>query len=154
MKMQPLKMFISYCHKDEEFLNELREHLHPLTKKELIEIWHDKDLVAGDHLDSKILTQLESADLVVCLISAQYISSYSCFEKELVESFSRMSETNARIIPVIIKPCSWKETFIVNYLCLPKDGKAIASWGDKDEGYVNVVEEIKKVAEDVKKNLV
>ena len=60
----PIKLFYSYSHKDEELRNELAEHLFPLERAGLIEVWHDREMLAGDTVDEEIAQKLRTADLV------------------------------------------------------------------------------------------
>ena len=69
----PLNMFISYSHKDEVFVNEFKKHLITLKKKNVIDAWHDRELIAGDNFDEEIREKLTSADLVGYIRTSQRI---------------------------------------------------------------------------------
>lgn len=71
----PVKLFYSYSHKDEELRNDLADHLFPLQRVGLIEVWHDREMLAGDAVDEEIASKLRSADLVLVLISPSFIRS-------------------------------------------------------------------------------
>lgn len=151
MENTPLKVFISYTHKDETYLDQLKSHLAPLVRKGLIETWHDRQLVAGDKLDDAILTELHEADLIVCLISSDYIASYYCYEVELEEAFKCLENGDIKVIPVVLRSCAWQETHLSEYLCTPTDGKPVATWDDEDSAFLDVVQSIKRAAESLKK---
>lgn len=139
-----LKMFISYSHKDKFFLNELTKHLKTLEQRGIIEKWHDGELVAGDHINSEIEEHLLDADLVVFLVSADFISSYYCFEVELKKTFDRLYDGAVRIIPIIVRPCKWKDTVLSRYLAATKDGKPISKYDNADDAWVEVVGSIER----------
>lgn len=74
----PVKLFYSYSHKDEELRNDLADHLFPLQRAGLLEVWHDREMLAGDAVDEEIASKLRSADLVLVLISPSFIRSEYC----------------------------------------------------------------------------
>jgi len=151
----PLKLFISYSHKDKSFLDELRTHLTPLKKSGLVEVWCDKELVSGDQLDPEIEKNLLAADLVAILVSPDFFASLACYETELKKTLERTNNSDVRIIPIIVRPCHWKDTIFSEYLVATQDGEPISKYGNRDEAWVEVVESIDKVANkfiDLKRN--
>jgi hypothetical protein len=81
-----LTAFISYSHIDENFKNELDKHLQPLKRQNLIETWHDGKISAGQEWNKAISERLKHADIVLLLISIDFINSYYCYEVELEEA--------------------------------------------------------------------
>lgn len=144
---RPLNMFISYCHKDESYLDELKKHLVTLKRKGIFHEWSDRELVAGDHLDSEIEAQLQNSDLVAFLISIDFLNSWYCFEMELKNALQRLDNGEVRIIPIIVRSCKWNDTVLGNYLAATKDGKPIAKYEDSDDAWVEVVNSIEKAAD-------
>ena len=142
----PLNLFISYSHKDESYVEELKSHLSPLERNGQLASWHDRALVAGDGLDEELLRQLHSADLVAFLISADFIKSVSCYENELVDTLIRSGHELVKIIPIILRECLWEKTAIGKFVAATKDGKAVTSYPDRDSAWVEVVQHIEKAA--------
>lgn len=140
--MARLKVFLSYSHKDETFKEELDEHLSSLKRKEIIEVWNDRKIVAGTSWENDIFDNLREADLILCLLSSSFLASNFCMEKEFKIAIERHKKNEAIIIPIVIRPCDWMSD-MGNIQATPKDGLAIAKWDNKDEAYMNVVNSIK-----------
>ena len=140
----PLKAFISYSHQDKEYMKEFKKHLNSLTRKSTIVAWHDKKLVAGDELDAEIKKHLLESDLVIFLVSVDFLTSFNCYEVELKTSLDRAKNGACRIISVIVRPCGWKDTPLKDYVIATEDAKSISEYGDKDAAWQEVVESIEK----------
>lgn len=99
----PLQLFYSYSHKDEEFRNELEVHLWGLKRQGLISGWHDRKIGAGANWSEEISRNLESSHVILLLISANFIASEYCYEKEMVRAMEKHDAGESRVIPVIIR---------------------------------------------------
>ena len=141
-KRKALKAFISYSHVDEALKSSLLAHLKPLERLGQIESWSDRSIKPGDSIDEEIRRQLESADLILLLVSVDFINSKYCYEIELAKALERHRKKELRIIPIILRSCVWQHTPFGGLLALPKDGKAIKSWTDQDEAITNTVSSI------------
>jgi hypothetical protein len=142
-----LTVFISYSHADEGFRAELVKHLEPLRRLQLIEAWHDGKMKAGEEWDKAISSHLENADIILLLVSIDFINSSYCYDVELERAIERHAKSEAKVIPVILRSCMWQQTPFAKLQALPKDARAISLWHDRDEALVNVVEGIRQVAE-------
>ena len=139
------KIFISYSHKDEEYLNRLKSHFSTMRRTGQIEIWYDREIYAGDEFDSEISRNLENADIILLLASANFLDSDYCYTKELTIALERHSKGDVEVIPVILTDCDWKSSPFGRLQATPKDGKPISNFERPDKGYLQVVEDIKKV---------
>lgn len=148
-KMKKLQLFISYSHKDDTYRLELDKWLVNLKEKGLIESWHDGNLLPGDPLVSKIYQKIDEADIILLLLSQDYLYSKAC--KEEMEYALRFSQKK-KIVPIILKDCTWKETGCRDLLALPKDGIPVAKWATSEEAWLNIYDGIKKVAEELQFN--
>lgn len=140
-----LKVFVSYAHKDESFRKDLEIYLSLLKRQEIIEIWTDRQILAGSSWETEISDNLESADLIIPLISPDFIASDYCYEIEMARAIEKHDIQQSLIVPIVIRPCAWKNSPFVNFQALPFEGKPISSWNDKDEAWLNVYEGIKNV---------
>lgn len=140
----PTKVFISYSHKDEEFKNSLTEHLAGLVRSGTISEWNDRKIVAGTDWSHKIDENLRNADLILFLISSSFLSSDYCVNIEAETALSMHNSGEAQLIPIVIRAVDWSDTPLSKLQGLPKDAQPIASWPDKDEAWVNVIQGIKK----------
>ncbi|HEX8486562.1 toll/interleukin-1 receptor domain-containing protein [Sphingomonas sp.] len=137
--------FISYTHADAALKEQLVRHLTPLRREGLIDLWHDGLLRPGEHLDPTVQAALASSDVVILLVSADFIASEYCYEQEMLRAFARQRDGTVRVIPIILRPCQWKGVPIGNgetlseFVALPKDGKAVISWSDTDTAFDNAV---------------
>lgn len=142
-----LQLFVSYSHQDEALKDELLKHLSPLKRLNLIEAWHDRKIGAGDKWDTAIADALQSADIVLLLVSIDFINSRYCYDIEMESALERERKGEVVVIPVIARNCMWKTTEFARLQATPTDGKAISSWPDRDEALTTVAERIREVAE-------
>jgi hypothetical protein len=139
----PHKLFISYTHKDESYKDDLLAHLAALRRDGRIEDWHDRCIVAGAKWEDRINEELTSSDMILFLVSSDFINSDYCYGKEVHRAIELHDQGKAQVIPIIIRACDWHETPLSRLQALPKDAKPISSWPDKDEAYLNVIKGIK-----------
>ena len=141
--MNPPRLFISYSHQDEPLLREFTAHLSPLVRNGTIETWDDRELVVGDDLDERLRSELESADLVAFLVSADFLQSVSCYEDELLNVLKHRPSREIDVLPVILRDCLWSETPLAAFLAVPKDGDPVADAPSRDAAWVDVATQIK-----------
>jgi hypothetical protein len=139
--------FISYSHRDEPFRQELETHLAPLRRQGLLSVWHDRRITPGDHLDDAISENLESADLILMLISADFVASDYCYAREMTRALERHEAKAARAISIICRPCDFHGLPFARFMLLPTDAKAVSSWADRDAAWVDVVRGIRRALE-------
>jgi internalin A len=142
------RVFVSYSHKDERQLNELKTHLSPLERLKLIETWYDRRIVAGEDFGQKINENIDGADIILLLVSADFIASRYCYEIEMKRALERQAKGEARVVPVIIRKVNWK---VINELseleAVPKDGKPVRDWPNKDAAWCDVSERVQVMLE-------
>lgn len=146
--------FISYCHEDEYLKDELKAHLSGLKNKGQITIWDDRKLVVGQDLDNVIIQNLYQADVVILLVSSDFINSHYCMSVEYREAKALRSQGKLEIAPIIVRHCNWQVDDIDKIVCIPEDGKPINGSGyDKSErtkrdlAWTGVVSQIKTLLE-------
>ena len=149
--MSSVQLFCSYSRKDERFRDELDTHLKLMQRQGLIRIWHDRNIDAGEDWKSSIDENLEQADIILLLISADFIASDYCYAKEMKRALERHESGSARVIPVIVRDINLSVAPFGGIQYLPKDGKAITLWSDRDSAWRNVSEGIQKVADETLK---
>jgi hypothetical protein len=136
-------LFFSYSHKDETLRNQLETHLSMLKRQGLIEAWHDRRIAPGADLDSEIGAQLESADVILLLVSPDFLASDYCYNREMARSIERHEAGEAAVIPVILRPCDWHGAPFGGLLATPTDGKPITTWPNIDEAFLAVITVLK-----------
>jgi len=134
---------MSYSHKDEALRDQLEVSLSMLKRQGLVEVWHDRRIIAGSPLDGAISAELEDANIILCLLSPEFLASDYCFDVEMKRALERHRAGEAKAIAVILRPCDWQNTDFAKYLVTPKDGKAISTWPNIDEAFLDVTHSIR-----------
>jgi hypothetical protein len=137
-------VFFSYSHRDEGLRDQLETHLSMLKRQGFIETWHDRRITAGELLDSAISGNLERADVVLLLVSPDFLASDYCYDKEMKRALARHEAGQCTVIPVILRPCDWHDAPFGGLLAAPKDGKPITQWPDLDSAFLDVTQAIKR----------
>jgi len=145
-----VRVFISYAHKDEELRAQLDAHLKLYQRTGLIDKWDDRLIKPGDKWSGEIDANLEAADIILLLVSSDFLNSDFCWNKEMTRALERHDASEAKVIPVIIRDAAWQEAKFAKIQALPKEGKAVTLWSDRDSAWRNVAEGIKKVAEEIR----
>jgi hypothetical protein len=151
----PVKIFFCYAHEDEAFLNKLKAHLSPLQRQGFIAIWHDRDISAGVEWEQEIKEQLNAAQIILLLISPDFMNSDYCYGIEMQRAIERHERKEARVIPVILDYVYWKVEPLRKLQALPTDTNPItsASWRSQNEAFLDVVEGVRKAAMEIEKQL-
>ena len=143
--MAAWKIFYSYSHKDEEIRNRLATYLAPLRQQNKIMEWHDRKIEPGSKWDSEISDQLNSADLILLLVTGDFLASDYCFGVEVERALDRLKRGEVKVIPILAKPCLWQESRFSEIQIIPRDAKPMTSWASSDDAYVDVANEIRKL---------
>ena len=141
-----IRVFVSYAHADESLCQELGKHLASLKHQGLIDVWHDRRIDAGDDWAQAIDANLASADVILLLVSSDFIASRYCFELEAKEAMRRHTAGEAVVIPVILRPCDWHSLPFGKLQAATTDGRAVVKFQTLDDGFLEVVQAIKKAA--------
>jgi hypothetical protein len=142
-------LFFSYSHRDETLRDALEIHLSMLKRQGVITTWHDRRIGAGKEFDQEISQHLEEADVVLLLVSPDFLASDYCYEKEMTRAMERHAARKARVIPVILRPCDWHDAPFGRLLAAPKDGKPITKYPNQDEAFLEVVQAIRKAVQEI-----
>ncbi|SEF12284.1 TIR domain-containing protein [Rhizobiales bacterium GAS191] len=139
-------VFFSYSHKDEELRDQLETHLATLKRQGVISTWHDRRLVAGDAIDAGISAELERADIVLLLVSPDFPASEYCYGVEMRRALERHHAGQARVVPVILRPCDWHPEPFGKLLAAPTDGKPVTKFADRDDAFLEIAKAIRAAA--------
>ncbi|WP_437634532.1 SIR2 family protein [Sorangium sp. So ce854] len=141
---RPVRVFFSYASRDEELLSRLEMHMSPLKREGLIAPWHSGKIGAGEDLERAIGEQLESADLILLLVSASFLASEQG-DAQVARAMERRAAGQATVVPVLLRPCDWETTRFAELQAVPRDRKPVTRWADEDEALLQVVREIRAV---------
>lgn len=139
------QIFISYAHKDSSYKEEMETHLASLKRTNRIRLWHDLEIQAGTEWDESIQTAIRKADIILLLISADFINSQYIWKNELDLAMARHARKEVKIIPIFVRPSDWEDLGFSKILGLPRNGVPISKWEDRDEAWLNVVKDLKRV---------
>lgn len=138
----PVEIFCSYAHKDEELQKALRAHLSSLEHQGRVFLWHDRLLAPGMDWATEIDAHLNSASLILLLLSADFLASKYCYGIEMKRALERQEAGEARIIPIILRAVHWQNEPIARFQALPRNALPVTSWDNPDEAFTNIADEI------------
>lgn len=141
--MEPVNLFYSYAHEDESLRDELAGHLKIMERRNVIRSWHDRRIVPGQKWDTEIDTQLESAELVLLLISADFINSDYIWGYELEVALKRHQDGQASVVPVMLRSVDITDAPFAALQGLPSDLRPVTSWPNRDEAWTDVAKGIR-----------
>jgi hypothetical protein len=144
-----LKAFISYSHLDEPALERLKKHMAMLKRDGSIVEWFDQKIMPGGDIDAEISAHLQECELFIPLVTADFLDSKYCYERELARALARHEEGTMRVLPVIVQACDWKASPLGKIKALPKDGKPIADWTNENNAWLDVISQLRRVIEEV-----
>lgn len=139
-----IRLFYSYAHADEELRDQLAKHLSQLKREELIEEWHDRQIVAGVDWSQAIDQAINTSHIILLLISSDFLASDYCYQVEVQRVLERYRRGEVYVIPIILRPCDWQTSPFAHLQCLPRDGKAITTWNNRDEAFLDVAQGLRQ----------
>lgn len=135
-----VKVFISYSHQDDEHRKALETQLKGLGRRLPITYWSDKTLQLGGMVDEDILRQLQTADIVLLLVSPDFVASTNVYDKEAQEVLQRYEQGGKTVIPIIVRTTpKWQELPLGKLTALPHGGKPLEDWPSKDKFWEAVI---------------
>jgi hypothetical protein len=143
-----VEIFFSYAHEDELLRDKLAKHLSLLQRQGFVTIWHDRDISAGSDWSNNIDQHLQTSEIILLLVSANFIASDYCYSIEMQRAMDRIDREEVIVIPIILRPVDWKSAPFGKLQALPKDAKPIVNWSNVDQALLNTTEGIRRVIKD------
>jgi internalin A len=151
---KPLKLFLSYSHKDEKHVVELRKSLRHMHRSGLIRLWYDRELPTGEKWEPRILQELNDADLIVCQLSRDFLNSDFCTLVELATAIKRKERGETELIAYILHDCVWKDVMeLKQFQLLPREAKPIDDWRNKHRYWREIAEGIQLAVKTLQQKL-
>jgi len=143
-----IKIFYAYAHtkKDIPLRNELEKHLATLRRQNVITGWSDQNITAGSEWKREVNINLKAADIILLLVSPDFMDSDYCYSLELKEALEKYRMKRVEVLPVLLRPAYWEESFFGHLQPLPRNAQPVSTWKYPDAAFVDVVKEIKMVA--------
>jgi hypothetical protein len=145
---QNITIFYSYAHEDQALADELKKHLNILKLQGLISNWYDHDINAGENQETQNNERLETADIILPIISSSFLASDYCYSREMQNALKRHEARIARVIPINARPTYWHKTPFASLQALPKDGKPITKWKSRDLAFLDIAIGIRNAVEE------
>ncbi|MCC4244844.1 toll/interleukin-1 receptor domain-containing protein [Stappia indica] len=139
-------MFFSYSHFDESLRDQLEKQLAMLKRQGVISTWHDRRIDAGEEIDKAINEQINRDEIILLLVSPDFLASEYCYAVEMKRAMERHEAGEATVIPVILRACDWHPAPFGKLNAVPRDGKPVKQWTDIDEAFLQVAQAIRQVA--------
>ena len=141
-----VRVFISYAHVDEALRERLRTHLAALARDGLVHAWDDREILGGDDWADEIDERLNQADVILLLVTADFIRSDYCYGKELTRALERNADPADRaiVIPVILRVCDWEQSAFARLQALPPGARPISTWPTEDDCYTAVAKGLRR----------
>lgn len=146
---KPIEIFYSYAHEDEALRNQLNTHLATLRRQGLITEWYDRQIQAGAPWSSEIDTHLKTAQVILLLISPDFINSDYCYSIEMDYALQRHNKGEARVVPVLLRPVDWKGAPFEKLQALPRDARPVIAWSRRDDAFLDVARGIRDIVEEL-----
>lgn len=138
MNSNHIKVFISYAHEDSRLKEELLTSLAALKREGIIETWEDREIIPGNQWKNEIDEELEVANIILLLVSPDFIASDYCQGIEVKRALERNSIGEAIVIPVILRPTDWTNTPFANLEAVPENARPVTKWKSHDEAFLNI----------------
>jgi hypothetical protein len=147
---EPLRVFVSYSHKDQNVRNTLETCLQPLQQQGLIDLWTDREITAGEKWERQIHDSLESADIILLLVSKEFVASDYCHDLEMIKAVERHKAGEVNVIPIILGDVDWNSAPFGKLQALPRGGRPVMLWKDRDSAWNEVAAGIREIAEQIR----
>ncbi len=141
------KLFLSYSHKDEPLKDQLNVFLAPLRRSGKIAVWQDRQILPGTEWDAAIKQELAEADIILLLVSPDFIASEYIWKYEIAGAMERHERREATVVPIIVRPCNWHDMPFAKVQALPRNAKPVTQYANQDEVWLDIVQGIKRLVE-------
>jgi len=142
---KPVEIFMSYAHADRLWIDRFEKHLRSLRSQGIIDIWHDRDISAGQEWASEVDAHLEQAQIVLLFVSPDFMASDYVYSSEFQRVMERNAQAKTRVIPIILRSVYWQQSPFSMLAALPRSGRPISSWANTDIAIAEVIEQIRRV---------
>lgn len=126
-----MQLFILYAPEDNDYLLQLQNHLIWLQREGIISLYHEGNILAGSYIDQLVEEQLHEADMVLLLLSADFIKS-----DRHIKYTERAEALHKIVVPILLRPCVWQHQSWGHLHSIPL--KAISLYDNKDQAFYEI----------------
>jgi hypothetical protein len=151
-KPQPteaVEVFFSYAREDAELRKRLEQHFSFLRRERMISQWYDGEIKAWEEWRGEIEAHLNSADVILLLISAAFAGSEFCYSMEMKRAMERHNAGEAVVVPILLHPCDWHAAPFAKLQTLPGGGGAISEWVNVEKALYEVARGVREIVEEL-----
>jgi len=139
------KLFVSYAPEDDRHRDDLDHHLASLRREGNVDVWFDARIAPGEDWRARIGQELSGSDVILLLISANFLASDFCVDEEMAHAVERHRQGTARVIPIAVRAADWGQMPFAKLRALPRNRRPVTLWANHDEGWTDVAEGIREV---------
>jgi hypothetical protein len=147
----PVHIFISYAHEDSAWLDKLQRHLGGLRHLGRVQAFDDRDILAGSEWEPKIKAALDTAHIIVLIVTANFLDSAYCTTIELQRALARHNDRSVYVVPIIAEHADWQALSIGRLALLPKDEqnnlRPLSDWPNVNKPLADIAMRIRQLAE-------
>lgn len=144
---EAVEVFLSYAREDAELCVRLHKQLSFLRRSKNVSLWYDSEISPGEEWHAEIKERLDSADLILLLVSADFAASDFCYEIEAGRAMERHNAGEAVVVPIILHPCQWQSAPFAKLQALPEGGKAVSEWSNVTSALDDVARGVSEVVD-------
>jgi hypothetical protein len=137
--------FVSYAHRDERYRRQMDIALAQLSRNMLISVWHDKMILPGQEWEQEIDENLERADIVLLLVSPDFLASDYAYGSEMLRALKRQRAGEAIVVPIIVRPSEWQYSPLGSLQALPSQGRPVSTWPNRDQAWLNIAQGLRRL---------
>ena len=140
-------IFISYAHEDEDLKKELDKYLKVLKRSSKVQVWQDRQLMAGQEWNETIMSELSKANIILLLVSVDFNASDFIWEKELASAMQRHEAGTAHVVPIILRKCDWHSMPYAKLQALPRNATPVTEYPNRDAAFTEIAVGIEKLVD-------
>jgi len=148
---QSIEVFFSYAPKDQDLRDALETHLSLLERQKIITSWHDQQILPGTDRAQVIDHHLNTANIILLLISANSLASDNCYDIEIRRSLERHHAGEARVIPILLRPVDYQNAIFSRLPMLPANGQFVTQWDNQDEAFEAIAQGIRETVMEIRR---
>jgi HEAT repeat protein len=146
----PVEVFCSYAPEDEQWVQKLEAHLKELQLQKLISLWHRRLIAPGTNWQHAVDVHLETASIILLLISSDFFLSDYCSGIEMRRALERAERNETYVIALLLRHVEWRDTLMYALPRLPTPNKPVATWSDQDEAFSSIAAGIRAAANQIR----
>ncbi len=140
-----VKVFLAYAHRDEALVQRLQVFLAPLKRSGNVALWSDRQILPGAEWENEIKKEFRSADVILLMISADFLASEYIWEKEMSLAMEQHGLGKTTVVPVFLRPVDWQNAPFAKLQGLPRDARPVSTWKDQDEAWAAVAKGLNQI---------